>query len=546
MAKSLKRQLDANHVDDVKRAKHGEAQQDVSATGAQEEMDDNMRALAKRLAGNTKDGRDDTIKQLKAWLRSREQSLKTMQELELMQLWKGLFYSVWMSDKVPVQQELTESIAKLLGTVFKRSSNTLNLFRCFFRTMIRDWGKLDKLRLDKFFSLIRKIVRELLVYGHANGKLEKVIGLIRDEVLLVSTCEGVRLHVLDLYLNEVKSSGVGPAVDSEVSQELLSPFYIILGDPDSKPVLFEHTVKVVFCPLVVAYDQEQTSLVDAQNDALPQLNLAQVQKALFDIGADASDIKSKHRKRIYSLSTSFQKAARKAGHLAQNGFDSPHTPKAAASTEASEEDQEELSTPDTSRNLKQAFDSVSNSDKKNKATKKEKKKKAKKAKSTDNDEDNVEKAHSEPVSTPTPPEPKEAKRAKKSSKKNKKEDKESHEAAAASVVKTPPPASKNEESKTSAKKRIRWSKSTVAVDHAVSMKRTRTTPIKPAAVVSSPHTGALKVKSARKEAVSESKAPRSLKKEISLAKANAAKNAQVKHPVRLGRQRPGADSFFSL
>ena len=43
--------------------------------------------------------------------------LKESTELEMLRLWKGLFYTFWMSDKPPVQEELAISLSKMVWFV---------------------------------------------------------------------------------------------------------------------------------------------------------------------------------------------------------------------------------------------------------------------------------------------------------------------------------------------------------------------------------------------------------------------------------------------
>jgi ribosomal RNA-processing protein 1 len=44
------------------------------------------------------------------WLTKKER----LEELEVLKIWKGLFYCMWLSDKTPIQQELAGNIAKIV------------------------------------------------------------------------------------------------------------------------------------------------------------------------------------------------------------------------------------------------------------------------------------------------------------------------------------------------------------------------------------------------------------------------------------------------
>lgn len=65
---------------------------------------------------------------------------------ELLKLWKGLFYCMWMSDKVPVQQELALNIASILN-YFPSPTSAFQFLRCFYITMNREWNGIDHFRL---------------------------------------------------------------------------------------------------------------------------------------------------------------------------------------------------------------------------------------------------------------------------------------------------------------------------------------------------------------------------------------------------------------
>lgn len=79
---------------------------------------------------------------LRQWLQA--QKIDTT-EKSMLQLWKGLFYCMWMSDKPLVQEELAHNLAGLALTM--SSDEVANLFlRCFFITIEREWHGIDHLR----------------------------------------------------------------------------------------------------------------------------------------------------------------------------------------------------------------------------------------------------------------------------------------------------------------------------------------------------------------------------------------------------------------
>lgn len=101
-------------------------------------------------------------------------------------LWKGLFYCTfssgtklilgfWMSDKPLVQQRLATDLSSLLLSINPPSdklSASLDYLGGFWEAMVREWEGLDRLRMDKFYLLIRRFVSatfQLLARESWNG-----------------------------------------------------------------------------------------------------------------------------------------------------------------------------------------------------------------------------------------------------------------------------------------------------------------------------------------------------------------------------------------
>jgi len=104
---------------------------DGHSSGGQEmisaEQEKEIISFARRLADNEKANRDVAVKQLRTWLGKKS----NLTESDLLKIWKGLFYCMWMSDKAPVQQELAATISKLIhcfGTNYNRVSTFIITF----------------------------------------------------------------------------------------------------------------------------------------------------------------------------------------------------------------------------------------------------------------------------------------------------------------------------------------------------------------------------------------------------------------------------------
>ncbi|KAG5457263.1 MAG: nucleolar protein,Nop52-domain-containing protein [Olpidium bornovanus] len=126
----------------------------VGATGNSAGADPSP--FGKRLAHSDKKVRDAALKNLTTWLQH-----KDLNRLEWLKLWKGLFYCFWMSDKPLVQQELAAKLATLSSRLKKE--NVWEYVRYFWETLSREWPNIDRLRLDKFYMLMRKILKQSFI-----------------------------------------------------------------------------------------------------------------------------------------------------------------------------------------------------------------------------------------------------------------------------------------------------------------------------------------------------------------------------------------------
>ncbi|RAK97032.1 ribosomal RNA processing 1 family protein [Aspergillus ibericus CBS 121593] len=102
------------------------------------------------LASSDKKLRDKATDSLTLFLRSKTD----LTLIELLKLWKGLFFCFYHSDRPLTQQALARTLSYSLVPTLPRS--TLHRFlRAFWITIGRDFHSLDRLRLDKYLHLIR-------------------------------------------------------------------------------------------------------------------------------------------------------------------------------------------------------------------------------------------------------------------------------------------------------------------------------------------------------------------------------------------------------
>ncbi|KAG3069015.1 hypothetical protein PI124_g20451 [Phytophthora idaei] len=275
-------------------------------------MDNAASRFGQHLAHTEKKYRDRALKKLTVYLTKK----KEWTELEWDKLWKALFYCMWMSDKRPVQEELSTNLAGLVHRI-PSAESALEFVHSFFRTMHREWHGLDGLRLDKFYSLVRKFVRETVALLRDQDWEED---LVQEFVTILSTevvsqlPNGLRMHLADLYLTEIYNAA-GKEVTTEAFMILLEPFFTLLSSEYDKTV-FKRVRELVFEDMLTKYkfgpqsekekddDEEETDDEEEESKVFEQVDVAQVQHRIFAI-ASADDTAERNRSALYTLYKKF-------------------------------------------------------------------------------------------------------------------------------------------------------------------------------------------------------------------------------------------------
>ncbi|KAJ1612521.1 RRp1-like protein [Cryptosporidium canis] len=97
--------------------------------------------------------------------------------LQIIKIWKGLYYSMWLSDKVLIQREMAVNISKLQKK-FEIKECLLSFIEEFYLMMRFRWDGLDHYRMDKFTFLQRTMLAESLdILAKKNFDSEFACGL---------------------------------------------------------------------------------------------------------------------------------------------------------------------------------------------------------------------------------------------------------------------------------------------------------------------------------------------------------------------------------
>ncbi|XP_021284293.1 ribosomal RNA processing protein 1 homolog [Herrania umbratica] len=189
--------------------------------------------LIKQLAACDKSTRDRAVRSLlNTWLPSQAE----VSDEEMKRLWKGLFYCVWHADKLPSQSDLIEKLSSVLPKL--EPGLSLQYFSVFLLTMRREWTGIDKLRLDKFYLLIRRFLNCFFVmlkkWSWDLDFTRRSIRVLIDGTFLADDKfqgNGVNYHIASIFLEEIRPF---LPVKKEVVEVLLEPFVGIMGKVGDK------------------------------------------------------------------------------------------------------------------------------------------------------------------------------------------------------------------------------------------------------------------------------------------------------------------------
>ncbi|KAH9081736.1 Nop52-domain-containing protein [Lactarius deliciosus] len=197
--------------------------------------------LAKYLASTDKKTRDRAVKNLSAFLSDPERPHLSSHDMD--KLWKGIFYCFWMSDKALVQQALASDLANIVLSINDNTAS-LEFLRGFWRTIVREWDGIDRLRMDKYYLLIRRFVNatfRLLKRSDWDSELCQVYNdilttrggpLCHDDSRVPLS---LKYHLADIYLEELDKvlawdpEAGDPSPPPVPIDTLISPFLTLLA-----------------------------------------------------------------------------------------------------------------------------------------------------------------------------------------------------------------------------------------------------------------------------------------------------------------------------
>ncbi|PTB67717.1 hypothetical protein BBK36DRAFT_1197674 [Trichoderma citrinoviride] len=168
----------------------------------------------KNLASSDRKARTESLASLQSFLSSRP----SLAPLDARKLWTGLYYALWMTDRPRPQQALAADLANLVHGL--RDPCVETWCAAFWSVLGTQWPHIEALRLDKFLLLVRRVfaahLRVVRERGYKEGGDDDVVegvkrvfaGWCFDKEDEQRVALGLRLHVLDVWVDELEREGV--------------------------------------------------------------------------------------------------------------------------------------------------------------------------------------------------------------------------------------------------------------------------------------------------------------------------------------------------
>lgn len=168
--------------------------------------------------------RRTALTSLRTYLSHPSRQTTPLTELDLLKLWKALHYTLYMSDKPRNQQALARDLADLTSTQ-KSPAAQIAFLSAFWKTIAREWSAIDYLRMDKYLYLVRCMVAKGFALFNTASTASEYVDMLTAESGPLSARDakvpaGLKLHVLDVWVDEMEKAGVE---EDSVVEKLMEP-----------------------------------------------------------------------------------------------------------------------------------------------------------------------------------------------------------------------------------------------------------------------------------------------------------------------------------
>ncbi|KAK9478433.1 hypothetical protein V1514DRAFT_294149 [Lipomyces japonicus] len=164
--------------------------------------------VLKQLAANDRPSREAGVAEISKLLATHEEEIAA---IEFLKIWKGLFYCMWMTDRVRVQQVMARKLAGIV--LITNNVNVPGFVNAFWATMAREWNNIDVLRIDKYYMLIRFFVNSVFKRLQVDQWDHELLAKYNRTLIKYplspsdsSIADGLRYHMIDIFIDELEKS----------------------------------------------------------------------------------------------------------------------------------------------------------------------------------------------------------------------------------------------------------------------------------------------------------------------------------------------------
>lgn len=239
-------------------------------------------------------------------------------------LWYVLLNGLWKTGGWKNQHALAKKLSSILQEDFPEDSNIQKetIISSFFLCFGKEWGSLDKWRIEKFLVLVRQFVNAIIEWTKNSDKLDYLPSLFR-EVLALDNCVGLQQQFVDVItdpLHDLMKLDLKMYKEKENSTlkepaDFLKPFSALFADSHSKPALVIRINDLIIDPLVSSdgetlFGNDIDAILHFMRGLISKLNTSLKQN---ETNAKVSQIRYDTAARVRQLIADILKAREEAG-----------------------------------------------------------------------------------------------------------------------------------------------------------------------------------------------------------------------------------------
>jgi len=194
----------------------------------------------------------------------------------------------------------------------------------FLHTVRREWGNVDKHRVDKFYTAVRLMIGEAYKYmakRHWNLGIIRLFNDVLYEQALSHTPNGLRFHLIDLCIEELAKAN--QTADIPLTEatflDCVEPYFALASKAVDKNVQKRVMDKLLLRFLNeysfvsdVALREDSKEHEEEKSLVFSEVHVGTVAKFIFEVASE-SDTDERYRKALYEMHKTYVRQIRAAG-----------------------------------------------------------------------------------------------------------------------------------------------------------------------------------------------------------------------------------------